>query len=330
VRSLDSFFVSTKSALWRRPPSPCLGFCYETLKYKKKNPWSGKRRAINLPAEKREKTFRNDARFFRFARVKRERKKEKGIFDVIMFSAKSSARDEEANNNASSAAQLAAMQQRKDNQYNARMAVYDWLDRLVLDKRRFFTTFLAYSFCVIVLGVYIGDWNSATMPGREQGQWCAMQAKECKRQADVCLVSGGMRAGSAQPMVGLDKERAFMEGGDIGGTDFDGAGVPQHIQQMHSEWTQSRDNRAATVARLKELRVNLLCHELRVQAQRKKGALDYDRINSFMAKAGKARDEYEKLEAVVKVVYPEVIPEVEELDQMKNPDCKHVHGGRAL
>lgn len=271
---------------------------------------------------------------FCFARVKeRERKKEKGTRH-IMFSNNSSAKssimkDEEANN-ASSAAQLAAMQQRKDNQYNARMAVYDWLDRLVLDKRRFFTTFLAYSFCVIVLGVYIGDWNSATMPGREQGQWCAMQAKECKRQADVCLVSGGMRAGSAQPMVGLDKERAFMEGGDIGGTDFGGAGVPQHIQQMHSEWTQSRDNRAATVARLKELRVNLLCHELRVQAQRKKGALDYDRINSFMAKAGKARDEYEKLEAVVKVVYPEVIPEVEELDQMKNPDCKHVHGGRAL
>ena len=25
-------------------------------------------------------------------------------------------------------------------------------------------------------------------------------------------------------MVGLDKERAFMDGGDIGGTDFDGGG----------------------------------------------------------------------------------------------------------
>ena len=251
-----------------------------------------------------------------------------------MFGNASSLKDEEANTNSSdkqtTAAQLAAMQQRKDNQYHARMAVYDWLDRLVLDKKRFLTTFLAYSFCVCVLGVYIGDWNSATMPGREQGQWCAMQAKECKRQADVCLVSGGARAGASQPMVGLDKERAFMDGGDIGGTDFDGAGVPQHIQQMHSEWTQSRDNRAATVARLKELRVNLLCHELRVQQQRKKGALDYDRINSFMGKAGKAREEYEKLEAVVKVVYPEVIPEVEELDQMKNPDCKHVHGGRVL
>ena len=68
--------------------------------------------------------------------------------------------------------------------------------------------------------------------------------------------------------------------------------------------------------------MNLLCHELRVQQQRKKGALDYDRINSFMNKAGKARGEYEKLEAVVKVVYPEVIPEVEELDQMKNPDLQ--------
>ena len=41
-----------------------------------------------------------------------------------------------------------------------------------------------------------------------------------------------------------------------------------------------------------------------------------------MNKAGKAR-EIRELEAVVKVVYPEVIPEVEELDQMKNP-CKHV------
>ena len=249
-----------------------------------------------------------------------------------MFSATGAANkakgDEEANTVAQASAQLAAMQQRKDNQYNARMAIYDWLDRLVMDKKRFLTPFLAYTFCVIVMGVYIGDWNSATMPGREQGQWCAMQAKECKRQADVCLVSGGMRAGSAQPMVGLDKEKAFMEGGDIVGTDFAGGEVPQHIQQMHAEWTQSRDNRAATVARLKELRVNLLCHELRVQQQRKKGALDYDRINSFMNKAGKARGEYEKLEAVVKVVYPEVIPEVEELDQMKNPDCKHVHGGR--
>lgn len=251
--------------------------------------------------------------------------------ELSMFSATAANKakgDEEANTVAQASAQLAAMQQRKDNQYNARMAIYDWLDRLVMDKKRFVTTFLAYTFCVIVMGVYIGDWNSATMPGREQGQWCAMQAKECKRQADVCLVSGGMRAGSAQPMVGLDKEKAFMEGGDIGGTDFAGGEVPQHIQQMHAEWTQSRDNRAATVARLKELRVNLLCHELRVQQQRKKGALDYDRINSFMNKAGKARGEYEKLEAVVKVVYPEVIPEVEELDQMKNPDCKHVHGGR--
>ena len=117
-----------------------------------------------------------------------------------MFGNASSLKDEEANTNSSdkqtTAAQLAAMQQRKDNQYHARMAVYDWLDRLVLDKKRFLTTFLAYSFCVCVLGVYIGDWNSATMPGREQGQWCAMQAKECKRQADVCLVSGGARAGA--------------------------------------------------------------------------------------------------------------------------------------
>ena len=38
--------------------------------------------------------------------------------------------DEEANTVAQASAQLAAMQQRKDNQYNARMAIYDWLDRL--------------------------------------------------------------------------------------------------------------------------------------------------------------------------------------------------------
>ena len=116
--------------------------------------------------------------------------------ELSMFSttaAKNKAKgDEEANAVAQASAQLAAMQQRKDNQYNAQMAIYDWLDRLVMDKKRFVTTFLAYTFCVIVMGVYIGDWNSATMPGREQGQWCAMQAKECKRQADVCLVSGGI------------------------------------------------------------------------------------------------------------------------------------------
>ena len=43
--------------------------------------------------------------------------------------------DEEANTVAQASAQLAAMQQRKDNQYNARMAIYDWLDRLVMDKK---------------------------------------------------------------------------------------------------------------------------------------------------------------------------------------------------
>jgi hypothetical protein len=227
-----------------------------------------------------------------------------------------------------SAQVLASMQQRKENQRNQWIALHDWVDRLVMEKKRFFTVLASIVFVAFTLGVYVGDWNSEQMPGREQGQWCAMQAKECKRQADVCLVSGGARARESQPMIGMDKEKMFMEGGDIGGTDFDGVGVPQHIQQMHSEWTQSRDNRASTVARLKELRVNLLCHEIRVQQQRLKGAKDYDRINSFMGKAGKAREEYEKLEAVVKVVYPEVIPEVEELDQMKNPDCRHVHGGK--
>ena len=54
----------------------------------------------------------------------------------------------------------------------------------------------------------------------------------------------------------------------------------------------------------------MICHERQVIQQRLRGAKDVDRISSFMMKLEKVQLKYDELEAVVKVVYPEVLPEV--------------------
>ena len=66
-----------------------------------------------------------------------------------------------------------------------------------------------------------------------------------------------------------------MEGGDIGGTDFAGGEVHAY-SKMHAEWTQSKMS-SSDGGETEEC--NRCCvHELRVQQQRKKGTLDYDKL----------------------------------------------------
>ena len=55
--------------------------------------------------------------------------------------------------------------------------------------------------------------------------------------------------------------------------------------------------------------------------QRQTGKKDWDRINAFVKKLQDKQNQYKKLEAVVKVVYPEVIPEVMEMDTQDIPGC---------
>ena len=166
--------------------------------------------------------------------------------------------------------------------------------------------FLAWTVAVLIVGVYVGDYRADANP--EMNQWCVMQAKECKRQADNCA------RGVPEVIESADGEAAAIGGGGVGA-------VAPHIEQMHQEWTALRDNRANTIQNLKELRKQVICHERMVIQQRLRGARDVDRISGFMLKLEKAQREYDELEKVVSVVYPEVIPEVKEMDQTDPPGC---------
>jgi|AntAceMinimDraft_11_1070367.scaffolds.fasta_scaffold78522_1 hypothetical protein len=128
-----------------------------------------------------------------------------------------------------------------------------------------------------------------------------MQARECKRQADNCALGGA---------TAVDGDGGLGAGGASGGGGGMG-GIAPHIEQMHSEWTAHRDNRLNTVQSLKDLRKAVICHERQVIQQRMRNAKDVDRIGNYMMRLEKVQTQYDELEAVVRVVFPEAGPRLD-------------------
>lgn len=192
-----------------------------------------------------------------------------------------------------------------------------FIDQLPKNRAGQVSWFIAWTVVILVVGIYIGDYRADMNP--EMNQWCMMQARECKRQADNC-------ANGVPTVIEENGDLAAVGaggGGGGGGGAVGGGGLATapHLEQMHAEWTAHKDNRANTIQSLKDLRKEVICHERQVIQQRLRGAKDVDRISSFMMKLEKVQTKYDELEAVVKVVYPEVLPEVREMDQTDPKGC---------
>ena len=192
------------------------------------------------------------------------------------------------------------------------------IDQLPKNRAGQISWFIAWTVIVLILGIYIGDYRADMNP--EMNQWCVMQARECKRQADNCangvptvIEENGDLAAVGQTATGASGGGAVLSGGVGSG--------PAHLEQMHAEWTAHKDNKVNTIQNLKDLRRDVICHERQVIMQRLQGAKDVDRISSFMMKLEKVQVKYDELEAVVKVVYPEVLPEVREMDKTDPKGC---------